>query len=50
MSGLFSECSLLKSLPDISKWNVNNVTNMRGLFSECSLLKSLPDICKMEYK
>ena len=25
---LFAECSSLKSLPDISKWNTNNVTNI----------------------
>ena len=34
------ECSSLKSLPDISKWNTNNVTDMRGLFSNCSSIKS----------
>ena len=26
---MFYECVSLKSLPDISKWNTNNVTNMR---------------------
>ena len=30
MSGMFSWCSSLSSLPDISNWNTNNVTNMRG--------------------
>ena len=34
------ECSSLKSLPDISKWNTNNVNNMSFLFYECSSLKS----------
>ena len=38
------KCSSLKSLPDISKWNTNNVTDMSLLFGECSSLKSLPDI------
>ena len=33
-------------LPDISKWNASNVTNMTGIFSGCSSLKSLPDISK----
>ena len=35
----------LKSLPDISKWNTGNVTNMSYMFS-CGGLKSLPDISK----
>ena len=34
---MFYECSSLKSISDISKWNTNNVTNMNGLFSNCSL-------------
>ena len=28
MGCIFEECSSLKSLPDISKWNLENVTNM----------------------
>ena len=40
------ECSSLKSLPDISKWNINNAENMSGLFENCKLLISLPDISK----
>ena len=43
---MFFNCLSLKSLPDISKWNTNNVTNMSGLFVKCSSLKSLPDISK----
>ena len=31
---------------DISKWNTNNVTNMRFLFYNCKSLSSLPDISK----
>ena len=42
--GIFAKCSSLESLPDISKWNTNNVTNMCGIFAKCSSLKSLPDI------
>ena len=30
---MFNECLSLSSLPDISKWNTNNVTNMSGIFS-----------------
>jgi len=32
MSYMFGECSLLLSLPGISKWNVCNVTDMKGMF------------------
>ena len=46
MSNMFSECSLLLSLPGISKWNVCNVTDIKGMFYKCSLLISLPDISK----
>ena len=43
---LFEECESLKSLPDISKWNTNKVTNMNNLFYNCKSLESLPDISK----
>ena len=46
MQEIFSKCSSLKSLPDISKWNKDNVINMGGLFFGCNLLKYLPDISK----
>ena len=36
----------LTTLPDISKWNTNNVTNMGGMFADCELLSSLPEISK----
>ena len=45
-SGMFSNCKSLSSLPDISKWNTNNVTNMCSLFYNCKSLSSLPDISK----
>ena len=32
MSWMFSNCSSLVSLPDISKWNIVIVTNMRCMF------------------
>ena len=44
MSAIFSGCSKLKSLPDISKWNTGNVINMKSLFSGCNSLTSIPDI------
>ena len=46
MGCIFSECSSLSKLPDISKWNTDNVINMEGIFYKCSNLKSLPDISK----
>jgi len=46
LSFMFYGCSSLSSLPDISKWNTNNVTNMSSKFYGCSSLSSLPDISK----
>ena len=43
---MFSDCSSLKSLPDISKWNTINVTNMKEIFSSCTSLRVLPDLSK----
>ena len=36
MSSMFNKCSSLSSLPDISKWNTNNVTDMNHMFYGCS--------------
>ena len=44
MTFLFYECSSLKSLPDISKWNTEYVNNLSYLFYKCSSLESMPDI------
>ena len=46
MSDSFNRRSSIKSLPDISKWNLSNVEDISGLFFGCSLLKKLPDISK----
>ena len=46
MSSMFYGCSSLSLLPDISKWNTNNVTDMSFMFSGCSSLSSLSDISK----
>ena len=46
MYKLFSGCSSLLSLPDISKWNTSNVEDMGSMFYECSSLLSLPEISK----
>ena len=44
MSGMFNNCSSLLSLPDFSKWSVNNVTDMNHLLNNCLSLTSIPDI------
>ena len=44
MGNLFAACESLLSLPDISKWSTNKVTNMKSVFYRCSELSSLPDI------
>ena len=31
-------------MPNISKWNIINVTNISGIFYECLSIKTLPDI------
>ena len=43
---MFSNCISLSSFPNISKWDINHVTNMNSLFSFCSFLTSPPDISK----
>ena len=48
MSHIFYGCNSLISLPDISKWNTENVYNMSYLFYGCNSLKSLPDISQWD--
>ena len=50
LSYMFYGCSSLISLPDISKWNMENVIVISYMFYECSSLKSLPDISKWNIK
>ena len=38
---IFYKCTSLSSLPDISKWDTKNVTNMNKMFSLCSSLVNL---------
>ena len=42
MIGMFDGCKSLSSLPDISKWDTNNVTNMSCMLVNCKLLKNIP--------
>ena len=44
MKGLFCDCSSLSVLPDISKWNTSNISDMSYMFYNCSSLLSLPDL------
>ena len=46
MSYLFSGCSKLLSLSDISEWDTSNVINMSYMLNGCSKLSSLPDLLK----
>ena len=46
MSCLFSDCSALIKIPDISTWVVKNVIDMKYMFKNCSSLIHLPEICK----
>ena len=39
-------CFSLSSLPDLSKWNTNNISDMSFLFEGCSSLTYLPEISK----
>ena len=50
MSLMFYSCTSLKELPDISKWDTKNVTNMSDMFFGCKSLKELPDISKWDIK
>ena len=43
---MFYGCKSLISLPDISKWNTYNFTDMSYMFYGCKSLISLPDISK----
>ena len=46
MNHMFSGCSTLFSIPDISNLNTTNVKYMNSMFRGCKSLSSLPDISK----
>ena len=48
MNAIFSNCSSLLLLPDISKWDTSNVIDMSKTFYNCSSLLLLPDISKWD--
>jgi len=43
---MFHQCSSLASIPDLSKWNINNVYEMNSFLEACSSLISLPNLSK----
>ena len=50
LTAMFHNCKSLISLPDISKWNINKVSDLSGVFYNCKSLISLPDISKWNIK
>ena len=42
MDSMFYNCESLSNLPDISKWNTNNVTNMSYMFYNCKKFLNIP--------
>ena len=48
ISYMFSDCSSLISLPNISKLNTRNIINMNNLFENCESLSLLSDISKWD--
>jgi len=49
MNKMFYQCLSLEEIPDISKWDVSNVTNMNSMFYQCSSLTILPNIFKWNF-
>ena len=49
MNYMFSHCESLSSLPDISKWNIKNDTNINGMFNGCDKIKFTEQI-KLKFK
>ena len=46
---MFYGCASLSSLPDISKWNTINVTNMSCMFNNCVSLVDIPNLQKLDF-
>ena len=47
---IFSYCSSLSKIPNISLWNQNNEFNITRIFDHYSSLIELPDISKFKIK
>ena len=48
LNSMFAGCKSLISLPDMSKWDMSEVTDISYIFFNCNSLKSLPDISKWD--
>ena len=48
MKETFSECTLLKKISGIDKWNIKNVETMAGMFKECPELSNIDGIEKFD--
>ena len=48
MNEIFSNCLLLKTLPDISNWDTSNVIDTSKIFYNCKNLSIIPDISKWD--
>ena len=46
MNFAIAYCRSLTSLPDLSKWDINNVKFMESILQNCSSLLYIPDISK----
>ena len=44
MFKMFCNCLSLSSLPDISKWNTDNVNDMNGMLDNCILLLNISNL------
>ena len=45
---MFEKCKSLKTLPEKSRWKMNNAVCLDKLFNRCSSLISIPDLSNME--
>ena len=43
---MFSNCTNLRVLPNISNWNTKNLTKTVDMFSNCPLITLIPDLSK----
>ena len=43
MVGIFFDCKNIKSIPDISKWNIEKVVNLSYMFFNCEKIEVLPE-------
>ena len=50
MSNMLSGCKSLKNLPDISKWDTKNATDMSRMFYHFDSLNNFPDFFKLDIK